>query len=86
MPLRPPSHTVAWRPPVACIEVPNSLAALGALATGWRTQFHLPLIGVTGSNGKTTVTQMIRVHSARLRQGEPRLPRRAISTTTSVCR
>ena len=41
------------------IEVPDSLAALGALATGWRAQFHLPLIGVTGSNGKTTVTQMI---------------------------
>ena len=41
------------------IEVPDSLAALGALATGWRTQFHLPLIGVTGSNGKTTVTQMV---------------------------
>lgn len=41
------------------IEVPNSLAALGALATGWRAQLHLPLIGVTGSNGKTTVTQMI---------------------------
>ena len=41
------------------IEVPNSLAALGALAAGWRTQFSLPLIGVTGSNGKTTVTQMI---------------------------
>ena len=44
---------------LAGIEVPNSLAALGALATGWRAQFHLPLIGVTGSNGKTTVTQMI---------------------------
>ncbi len=41
------------------IEVPDSLAALGALATGWRTQLQLPLIGVTGSNGKTTVTQMI---------------------------
>jgi len=41
------------------IEVPDSLAALGALATGWRAQFNLPLIGVTGSNGKTTVTQMI---------------------------
>ncbi|WP_339385488.1 UDP-N-acetylmuramoyl-tripeptide--D-alanyl-D-alanine ligase [Acidovorax sp. sic0104] len=41
------------------IEVPNSLAAMGALATGWRAQFGLPLIGVTGSNGKTTVTQMI---------------------------
>jgi UDP-N-acetylmuramoyl-tripeptide--D-alanyl-D-alanine ligase len=41
------------------IEVPDSLAALGALATGWRAQLALPLIGVTGSNGKTTVTQMI---------------------------
>lgn len=41
------------------IEVPDSLAALGALATGWRAQLGLPLIGVTGSNGKTTVTQMI---------------------------
>jgi UDP-N-acetylmuramoyl-tripeptide--D-alanyl-D-alanine ligase len=26
---------------------------------GWRSQFSLPLIAVTGSNGKTTVTQMI---------------------------
>lgn len=41
------------------IEVPDSLAALGALGAGWRAQFGLPLIGVTGSNGKTTVTQMI---------------------------
>ncbi len=41
------------------MEVPDSLAALGALAAGWRAQFELPLIGVTGSNGKTTVTQMI---------------------------
>ena len=41
------------------IEVPDSLAALGALATAWRAQFSLPLIGITGSNGKTTVTQMV---------------------------
>ena len=41
------------------IEVPDTLAAFGALAAGWRAQFTLPLIGVTGSNGKTTVTQMI---------------------------
>ena len=41
------------------LEVPDSLAALGALAAGWRSQFSLPLIAVTGSNGKTTVTQMI---------------------------
>lgn len=41
------------------IEVPDTLLALGALARAWRTQFDLPLIAVTGSNGKTTVTQMI---------------------------
>ena len=41
------------------IEVPDSLQALGALARAWRAQFALPLIAVTGSNGKTTVTQMI---------------------------
>ena len=41
------------------IEVPDSLQALGLLAAGWRAQFVLPLIAVTGSNGKTTVTQMI---------------------------
>ena len=39
--------------------VPNARAALGDLATQWRRQFNLQLIGVTGSNGKTTVTQMI---------------------------
>ena len=44
---------------LAGIEVPDTLAALGALAAGWRAQWSLPLIGVTGSNGKTTVTQMI---------------------------
>ncbi|ABM60264.1 UDP-N-acetylmuramoyl-tripeptide--D-alanyl-D-alanine ligase [Verminephrobacter eiseniae EF01-2] len=41
------------------IEVPDSLAALALLAAGWRAQFDLPLIAVTGSNGKTTVTQMV---------------------------
>jgi len=39
--------------------VDDSLKALGQLAAGWRSQFTLPLIAVTGSNGKTTVTQMI---------------------------
>ena len=41
------------------LEVPNSLRALGELAAAWRQQFDLPLLAVTGSNGKTTVTQMI---------------------------
>ncbi|MEO0003271.1 MAG: hypothetical protein RLZZ22_963 [Pseudomonadota bacterium] len=41
------------------VEVADSRAALGELARRWREQFDLPLIAVTGSNGKTTVTQMI---------------------------
>jgi len=45
------------------IEVPDTLQALGALAEGWRMQWgkeqKYPLIAVTGSNGKTTVTQML---------------------------
>ncbi|MDE1948977.1 MAG: UDP-N-acetylmuramoyl-tripeptide--D-alanyl-D-alanine ligase [Burkholderiales bacterium] len=40
------------------LEVADSLAALQRLAAGWRAGFALPLIAVTGSNGKTTVTQM----------------------------
>ncbi|MFC5520502.1 UDP-N-acetylmuramoyl-tripeptide--D-alanyl-D-alanine ligase [Polaromonas jejuensis] len=41
------------------LEVADTKRALGQLAAGWRSQFSLPLIAVTGSNGKTTVTQMI---------------------------
>lgn len=41
------------------VEVPDTRLALGELARLWREQFSLPLIAVTGSNGKTTVTQMI---------------------------
>jgi UDP-N-acetylmuramoyl-tripeptide--D-alanyl-D-alanine ligase len=40
------------------IVVPDSLAALGALARAWRNQFSLPMVGVAGSNGKTTVKEM----------------------------
>jgi UDP-N-acetylmuramoyl-tripeptide--D-alanyl-D-alanine ligase len=39
--------------------VTHTRAALGALATAWRARMSLPLIAVAGSNGKTTVTQMI---------------------------
>ena len=44
---------------LAGIEVADTRRALGALAAGWRSQFTLPLVAVTGSNGKTTVTQMV---------------------------
>lgn len=40
------------------LQVPDTLSALQRLATAWRAAFALPLIAVTGSNGKTTVTQM----------------------------
>jgi len=44
---------------LAGFEVADTRIALGQLAKGWRSQFTLPVIAVTGSNGKTTVTQMI---------------------------
>ena len=41
------------------LTVSDTRAALGWLASGWRTRFDIPLVAVTGSNGKTTVTQMV---------------------------
>ncbi len=41
------------------LTVGDTRAALSMLAAGWRARFDIPLVGVTGSNGKTTVTQMI---------------------------
>ena len=41
------------------LQVADTLQALQQLATGWRRRFTGPLIAVTGSNGKTTVTQMV---------------------------
>ena len=41
------------------LQVPDTLAALQQLAAAWRARLSLPLIAVTGSNGKTTVTQMV---------------------------
>ncbi|RZT94943.1 UDP-N-acetylmuramoyl-tripeptide--D-alanyl-D-alanine ligase [Rivibacter subsaxonicus] len=41
------------------LVVADSKRALGQLAAAWRQKMELPLIAVTGSNGKTTVTQMI---------------------------
>ncbi|MGH8187084.1 MAG: UDP-N-acetylmuramoyl-tripeptide--D-alanyl-D-alanine ligase, partial [Steroidobacteraceae bacterium] len=41
------------------VVVPDPLAALSVFAREWRRQFHIPLIGVTGSNGKTTTKELI---------------------------
>lgn len=44
---------------VSCVAVKNTLKALGDLAATWRLRFDIPTIGVTGSNGKTTVKEML---------------------------
>lgn len=48
------------------IVVSDTKIGLGKLAQLWRQQFQLPVIGVTGSNGKTTVKEMLGVILGRL--------------------
>jgi len=49
--------------PVECgcsqIVVDDTRIALGHIAQAWRKQFAIPLIAITGSNGKTTVKEML---------------------------
>ncbi len=61
------------------LTVSDTRAALGWLASGWRSRFDIPLIAVTGSNGKTTVTQMI-ASILRAWVVEQGLPEAALST------
>ena len=44
--------------PAPLLVVADTRLALGALAAHWRANFQIPVIGVTGSNGKTTVKEM----------------------------
>lgn len=41
------------------ILVEDTRLALGKLAAYWRKQFDIPLVAITGSNGKTTVKEML---------------------------
>lgn len=41
------------------LQVEDTRLALGRLAAHWRSRFQLPLVAVTGSNGKTTVKEML---------------------------
>ena len=41
------------------VVVKDTRRALGAYAAHWRAQFSIPVIGITGSNGKTTIKEMI---------------------------
>ena len=46
-------------PPLPLLAVPDTLPALGAIARFHRLRFDLPVVAVTGSNGKTTTREMI---------------------------
>lgn len=63
-----------WNLPA--IVVPDTLTALGQIANYWRRQFAMPVIGVTGSNGKTTVKEMIATILAAAHGEEGRLATR----------
>ena len=42
-----------------CVRVESTLGAIGALAGWYRGRFSIPIVGVTGSVGKTTTKEMI---------------------------
>ncbi|MDD2309734.1 MAG: UDP-N-acetylmuramoyl-tripeptide--D-alanyl-D-alanine ligase [Desulfuromonadaceae bacterium] len=44
---------------LSCVAVKSTLRGLGDLAAAWRRRFDIPVIAVTGSNGKTTVKEML---------------------------
>ncbi len=45
---------------IAQLVVDDTTAALGRLANHWRKRFAIPMLALTGSNGKTTVKEMLR--------------------------
>ncbi|MDQ3028336.1 MAG: UDP-N-acetylmuramoyl-tripeptide--D-alanyl-D-alanine ligase [Pseudomonadota bacterium] len=53
------SRVVEAAGPVPQVVVADTRIALGRLAAHWRTRFALPLVALTGSNGKTTVKEML---------------------------
>jgi UDP-N-acetylmuramoyl-tripeptide--D-alanyl-D-alanine ligase len=53
------SHLVQTQAPMAQVVVEDTRLALGRLAACWRGRFALPVVALTGSNGKTTVKEML---------------------------
>lgn len=56
------------------IMVPDTLAALQSLATNHRKKFNIPVVAITGSNGKTIVKEWI-YHTLALTKNITRSPR-----------
>src|SRR5512133_1132721 len=44
---------------LTCIAVNDTLQALGDLAAAYRARYDIPVVGITGSNGKTTCKEML---------------------------
>jgi UDP-N-acetylmuramoyl-tripeptide--D-alanyl-D-alanine ligase len=53
------SRRVAQEPPLPQVVVGDTRIALGLLAGHWRRRFATPIVALTGSNGKTTVKEML---------------------------
>ncbi len=53
------------RDDIAQIKVDDARAALGRFGAAWRNQHDVTVIGVTGSNGKTTVKELVAACLAR---------------------
>ena len=53
------AYAVGASAPLPAIAVADTRTALGEFARQWRDRFALPLIAVTGSNGKTTTKEML---------------------------
>ena len=53
------SQPAAVPMPLPQVVVPDTRIALGRLAGHWRGRFAMPLVALTGSNGKTTVKEML---------------------------
>ena len=62
------------------ILVDNVIDALQKIATNWRKRFHIPVIGITGSNGKTIVKEWL----AQMLEGESRVTRNPGSYNSQI--
>jgi UDP-N-acetylmuramoyl-tripeptide--D-alanyl-D-alanine ligase len=56
---RPSAPGATAAPALPLLAVRDTLAALGKLARFHRRRFAIPVVGVTGSNGKTTTREMV---------------------------
>ena len=65
-----PENYEAFYPEANFLRVPSSLAALQRLAERHRDEFDIPVVGITGSNGKTWVKewlyQLLRTNNRRV--------------------